>query len=82
MPVQVLFRLGQRQQGFQGCLVAPITARLFSFRIAFHVGFCRWGRCRFQIRVEVLLIEAINAFGMRRRQMVITHVFANHGSRS
>jgi hypothetical protein len=76
---QILFRLGQRQQGFQRCLVAPITARLFSFSIDFHSGL-RTGPMQVQIRVEVLSLEAINAFGLRRRQMAITHVFANHGS--
>ena len=73
----ILFRFGDGEKRFQRCLVTPVAAPLAAFVIDFDVRL-RARPMEVQIRIEVLAIEALNRFGVRRSDMTIAHVLANH----
>ena len=74
---QILCRLVERQQGFQGSLVALVTNALATLLIDLDVGLGA-GAMVVQIRIQILPIEAVDGVGMAGVDVAVADVFADY----
>ena len=69
--------LGQLLERFPRRLVVAVHPLLLAFGVALDFGLSA-GPVEVQIGIEVLLVEALDAPCVRRRDVRISHVFADH----
>jgi len=69
----------QVAQGFPRRSVSPVDILLFAARIGDSLRLTAWPM-EIQIGIEVTLVEAVDVFSVRRGDVTVAHVLADHRS--